>query len=296
DGLESSGYPVVTNPATKHSSRRATLRVIGIDIGGANLKVSDGERHSLSRVFALWKHPEQLGQQLRTLLQELPAAQHLAVTMTGELADCFATKAEGVEQILASVTSVVDLPVHVWQTSGEFVPPEVATEVPRLTAAANWHALATWAGRMRPHGTGLLIDMGSTTTDIIPLVEGLPHTTGGTDLERLAGGELVYTGFRRTPVCAVARSVLLEERAIPLAAEFFATMQDVNLICGCAEEAPANCDTADGRPATVECAHTRLARMLCCDRSELSDQQIEAVARQIHAAQLETLESALTAV
>jgi (4-(4-[2-(gamma-L-glutamylamino)ethyl]phenoxymethyl)furan-2-yl)methanamine synthase len=265
------------------------LRVIGLDIGGANLKASDGERHSLSRAFALWQHPEQLEPQLRSLLQDLPPAQHLAVTMTGELADCFASKAQGVERILAAVCSVVDLPVHVWQTSGEFVPPETAVEFPRLTAAANWHALATWAGRMTPHGTGLLIDMGSTTTDIIPLVDGLPLTTGSTDLERLAAGELVYTGFRRTPVCAMARSVVLEGRTIPLAAEFFATLQDVHLICGSARENPSGCDTADGRPATIDCARSRLARMLCCDRSELSDEQLLDIARQIYAAQIETL-------
>jgi (4-(4-[2-(gamma-L-glutamylamino)ethyl]phenoxymethyl)furan-2-yl)methanamine synthase len=265
------------------------LRVIGLDIGGANLKASDGERHSLSRTFALWQHPEQLGQQLRSLLQDLPPPQHLAVTMTGELADCFASKAEGIERILAAVCSVVDLPVHVWQTSGELVSPETAIDFPRLTAAANWHALATWAGRMTPRGTGLLIDMGSTTTDIIPLLDGLPHAAGATDVERLASGELVYTGLRRTPVCAVARSVELEGRMIPLAAELFATMQDVHLICGSTAEDPSNCDTADTRPATIECARSRLARMLCCDRSELNDSQLADIARQIRTAQFETL-------
>lgn len=265
------------------------VRVIGLDVGGANLKASDGEIHSHSRAFALWQHPEQLGPQLHSLLKDLPAAQHLAVTMTGELADCFASKAEGIERILAAVTSVVDLPVHVWQTSGEFVSPQTVVEFPRLTAAANWHALATWAGRMTPHGTGLLIDMGSTTTDIIPLVDGLPNPSGSTDLERLAGSELVYTGVRRTPVCAVANSARLEGRTIPLAAELFATMQDVHLICGSAEEDPSNCDTADTRPATIDCARSRLARMLCCDRSELNDEQLADIARQIRGAQIDRL-------
>src|SRR5690606_28716653 len=74
-----------------------------------------------------------------------------------------------------------------------------------------------------------------------------------------------------------------------LAAELFATMQDVHLICGSAAEDSTSSDTADGRPATIDCARSRLARMLCCDRSELRDAQLAEIARQISAAQIEML-------
>lgn len=273
------------------------MRVIGLDIGGANLKASDGERRSVSRSFAMWRQPERLADELRDLLGEFERPHHLAVTMTAELADCFATKAEGVDRILTSVEAAVDVPVHVWQRGGEFVSPSDARDLPMLAAAANWHALATWAGRMTPQGTALLIDMGSTTTDIIPIVDGLPATEGGTDIERLRSSELVYTGFRRTPLCAVSRLVVIGAGGIvPLAAELFATMHDVALILGDTEENSADCDTADGRPSTIDHALSRLARMLCCDRTELDDDQLLLIAGELRDTQQRQIGSALRAV
>ena len=272
------------------------MRVIGLDIGGANLKASDGERRSESKSFPLWQHPERLSQALQDLLSRFAKPQHLAVTMTGELADCFETKAEGARRILKSVTDAVDIPVHVWQLSGEFVSPNDAAAFPKLTAAANWHALATWAGRMTRTGCALLLDMGSTTTDIIPIVDGLPKTQGQTDLQRLATGELVYTGCRRTPICAVTQAVRLSDDRIPLAAESFATMHDVGLILGDAKEDSASTDTADGRPATIDHGFSRLARMLCCDRTEVNDSELRLVAHQVQAAQEGQLQMAMTQV
>ena len=66
------------------------------------------------------------------------------------------------------------------------MPPCVAIESPLLAAASNWHALARFAGRYVPRGTGLLVDIGSTTCDIIPLVDGEPASGGRTDPEPAA--------------------------------------------------------------------------------------------------------------
>jgi probable H4MPT-linked C1 transfer pathway protein len=253
--------------------------VIGLDIGGANLKaaLSHGACRSVS--FPVWREPDRLAKALRNLIADWLPCQGLAVTMTAELVDCFATKADGVDAILSAVTEVADgLPVAVWQTAGEFVDVDVAREFPLLTAAANWHALATFVGRLAPTGSALLIDIGSTTTDIIPIVDGLPSPVGRTDGERLISGELVYSGARRTPLCALTRSVPLSEGQSAVAAELFATTLDVYLLTGDLPEAPEDRDTANSQPATIECAHDRLARLLCRDRTELSLDEARGVA------------------
>ena len=245
-------------------------RFLGLDIGGANIKVSDGES-ARSSAFPLWKSPDRLADRLASLVEVFPAPEAFAVTMTGELADCFETKAEGVDFILSAVEEIAALrPIAVWQTGAEFVPPDVAREIPLLVAAANWHALATWLGRMVPAGLSLLIDIGSTTTDIVPISAGVPIPAGLTDRERLASGELVYTGIRRTPLCAVSPTVPFRGTPCPIAAELFATMGDVFLLLEMVSEDPADRDTANGKPATISGAHDRLARMICCDRTEVS--------------------------
>ena len=258
--------------------------IIGLDIGGANLKAAHSDGACRSKTFPLWKSPELLTETLTDLISDWLPCSGIAVTMTGELADCFETKAEGVDGILTAIEQAVGkTQIAVWQTAGEFVDLGTAREFWQLTAAANWHALATFVGRVAPEGNSLLLDIGSTTTDVIPLQNGLPNPTGRTDSERLISAELVYSGVRRTPVCAVAYSVPIEREVSgngysQLAAEFFATTQDVYLLQGNLAENPEDLDTANGRPATIAGAHDRLARQLCCDRSELSLDEAKSVA------------------
>ncbi|MEX0704506.1 MAG: hydantoinase/oxoprolinase family protein [Planctomycetales bacterium] len=256
------------------------MHVIGLDVGGANIKAADADGRAVSRPFAIWKGPQRLASALAEALSRFDKADAVAVTMTAELADCFRTKAEGVHAVLLAVEEAArGAAVLVWQTAGEFVPPDVAREIPRLVAAANWHALATWAGRIAPDGAALLLDVGTTTADVIPLLDGAPVSRGLTDVERLQAGELVYTGVRRTPLCAVAHSVPFRDGYCPLAAELFATTLDVHLLLGDIPEDPRDVDTANGRPATVEHARDRLARMLCGDRTEIGDDELERIAR-----------------
>jgi len=264
---------------------------IGIDIGGANLKFASPSGIAREVAFPLWQKPDALAAELSRQLQVFPDCSKLLVTMTGELADCYSTKAEGVAHILAAVRqAAAGRETLVWQTSGEFVDNETAEDCWELTAAANWHALATWAARSTgPGECGLLIDAGSTTVDIIPLRDGLPDSQGRTDLTRLLAGELVYTGGRRTPVVAVSQEVEISGHRIPLAAELFATMQDVHLLLGNIVEQPDSCDTADGRPATITNAAQRLARLLCCDRDELGEETLRVIASQIAQHQRERL-------
>jgi hypothetical protein len=187
-------------------------------------------------------------------------------------------------------------PVIVWQTTGKFSRPEEAVGQPKSIAAANWHALATWAGRLAAKGKALLVDVGSTTADIIPLHDGRPVAHGATDLERLLNHELVYTGFRRTPLCAVASHVPVRGRPCPVAAELFATTLDVYLLLGLIPENPADKNTADGRPATIDCAHDRLARMVCCDREEIDIAEARTIARYCALEQQKQISAAVTDV
>ena len=187
--------------------------------------------------------------------------------------------------------------VVVWSTDGGFISSTVGKRNALIKiAAANWHALATWCGRFVPEGTSLLIDIGTTTTDIIPLLHGKPVSMGLTDVDRLQSGELSYFGVRRTPVCAVAHSVPFRNGYCPLAAELFATSLDIYLLLGDIAEDDQNLDTANGKPATKAGAHDRLARMLCCDRNEISFDEAVEIARFLADVQRQRLAGALERV
>jgi probable H4MPT-linked C1 transfer pathway protein len=232
--------------------------VLGLDIGGANLKAAHVNGAARLQPFALWKHPQGLPEALQGLLRDMPDADTLAVTMTGELCDCFETKRQGVHCILDAVEAVAGKrQVRVWRTDGKLTDVAAARAAPLKTAAANWLALTTYVGRFASEGPALLIDIGSTTTDMVPLSGGRPVPQGRTDPERLRRHELVYVGVGRTPLCAIL--------GVGGAAEFFATTLDVFLLLGSVPEDANERGTADGRPATRAAAHARLARMLCAD-------------------------------
>jgi probable H4MPT-linked C1 transfer pathway protein len=240
--------------------------VIGLDVGGANLKAANTEGEARSRPFELWKNPGGLGDALRQLVSGWLKPESFAVTMTGELCDCFETKREGVVAILDAVETVADdTPVRVWTNQGRFVNSPDAKVTPLPCAAANWLALVTFVGRYAPHGSALLMDIGSTTTDLVPLFDGRPTPRGRTDRKRLTCHELVYTGVRRTPVCALLRK--------GVAAEFFATMLDAYLLLDLMPESADDHNTADGRPATRGMAHARMARMLCGDAESATEKE-----------------------
>jgi (4-(4-[2-(gamma-L-glutamylamino)ethyl]phenoxymethyl)furan-2-yl)methanamine synthase len=260
--------------------------VLGLDIGGANLKAAHTAGAARSQPFALWKQPDRLADALRDLLAGWPPFGRLAVTMTGELCDCFPTRRAGVLHILGAVEAAAgSTPVLIWHIDGSFHTPAETRAAPLHAAAANWLALAVFAGRFAPHGRALLIDVGSTTTDVVALRDSKPIPLTRSDPQRLRTRELVYTGVRRTPACAV-----LGMRA---AAEFFATTHDAYLLLGRVAEDPANRDTADGRPAAQEYAHARLARMLCGDGETVSRRTTERLAQRIYHRQRAALAAAL---
>jgi hypothetical protein len=273
------------------------VHVVGLDIGGANIKAADNDQKVTTRHFEIWKAPQRLAEVLEEILRDFAPWDVLAVTMTAELADCFETKSDGVDGVLRAVEeSSAGAQVFVWQTGAEFVSTDVAREIPLLVAAANWHALATWVGRIVTSSAALLIDIGSTTTDLIPLLAGVPVPQGFSDRERLQSGELVYSGVRRTPLCAIAHSVPFRDGYCPLAAEVFATTLDVYLCLGLIAEDSSDRDTANGRPATIGDAHDRLARSMCCDRTEIDADDATMMARFLADVQRQRIVGALDRV
>jgi probable H4MPT-linked C1 transfer pathway protein len=255
---------------------------LALDIGGANIKVADGQGYARSWPFELWKTPELLAEKLSECIGAASSYDRLVVTMTGELCDCFETKREGVRHIVdATLKAAGETPVLFYQTTGQFVSADEACKKYLQTAASNWHALATFAARFCESESAILIDIGSTTTDIIPIVSGKEAARGRTDPERLQAGELVYTGVVRTPICALVPYLNWFGSSCPLAKEFFATTGDAYLLNGELPENPSDCDTADGKPFTYSASHARMARIICSDKEQTSLEEVTQFASEI---------------
>jgi probable H4MPT-linked C1 transfer pathway protein len=252
---------------------------IGLDIGGANIKAAHGSGTAQTVPFEVWKRPDELGRAIAAIAAMLPASDRAAVTMTAELCDCFPTKRVGVNAVLdAAQDALSGRSITVWGIDGQFHSVDEVREQTELAAAANWLALASLAARLLPEFPAILIDIGTTTTDLIPMDRGSVAARGRSDTQRLQTGELVYAGVQRTPICALATELPFRGVATGLAAEIFASTLDVYLILGEIESNPSDLSTADGRPSTADSARDRLARMVGADRDGFSREDAVAFA------------------
>lgn len=212
----------------------------------------------------MWRERTRLTEALTRILRMRPDCQQVVATMTGEIADCFASRQDGVQQIVASLEAACHgCELGIYLVDGSLVSPAEAIARYREAAASNWHAMASLAAALVSPAAGLLVDVGSTTIDIIAIGGGVARPVGFDDVARLASGELVYTGVERTPVAAIVHELPWRGRLHPVARERFADAQDAWLLCGL--DLPPTNDTADGRPLDAPSASARLARMLLLD-------------------------------
>ena len=240
--------------------------VAGYDVGGAHLKVAlikDGTLVHVEQVAcALWRGLDHLDAALAAVSDATLAADIHAVTMTGELADIFPDRYTGVATLVERLVAARGSSTRFWMGLRGFDAASEALSHHEDVASTNFLATAIVAAQQ---GDGLLIDMGSTTTDIIALRAGVPAGGGTTDRERLASGELVYTGLTRTPVMAVTTRGVLKGRWQELARDPFATVADVRrLTCDLPEGVDQHA-TQDGRGISEDESRARFARCYGCD-------------------------------
>jgi (4-(4-[2-(gamma-L-glutamylamino)ethyl]phenoxymethyl)furan-2-yl)methanamine synthase len=278
--------------------------ILGWDIGGVNIKAALLEcnpeavpARSSCTPFQMQRDAPDLTATLCRIAEGLDAgcADSHAVTMTAELSQAFRTKREGVAFVLDALAKAFPADsLQVYTVAGRFVGQAEARLIPLEVGASNWAATASFVGRHHPNC--ILLDIGTTSSDLIPIVNGRPVAEGATDPERLLTGELVYTGALRTPVEAVTSELPLWGETAGISADGFAMIGDAHLWSGRLCTANYSCPTPDGRPATREFAGERLARAVCADREMLDDAAIDAIADALVAAQQQTLIRALRRV
>ncbi len=248
---------------------------VGLDVGGAHLKVAcarDGQIVEVVQIpCPLWQGMEHLDHALAGARRLTDKAERISITMTGELSDLFTDRREGVETLVARLSTEFGDAVRFWMGRRGFGNASEAIQHHADVASTNFLATAQLAGARL--SDALLVDMGSTTTDVIAVKSGRPAVTGYSDADRLATRELVYTGLTRTAVMGVATWATFKGQEQGLCREYLATMADVRRILGDLRDGVDQHATADGRGKSIEESVGRLARMFGRDAADgtLSD-------------------------
>ncbi len=279
------------------------MKIAGFDIGGANtdLAVVDFDENGQIldiivdfEYLPMWKDKEQLPVVLLELLgSELSEIDGVGVCMTAELVDAYQTKREGVLDIASKVNDTFNHPTGYVGLNGLNDYNQLQSN-PLQVAAANWIATSRLAARIQ--SDCIMIDTGSTTTDIIPIKNGFECSKGRSDLQRLQTGELVYTGTLRTNVATIVDKVPLDDDWMRVASELFAISADAHLLMGNITEDDYNCETPDGDGKSPKDCMKRLSRVICGDLDILTTQDIMRIAEFIVEKQVEDVSTALMEV
>ncbi|SAL05102.1 hypothetical protein AWB78_07297 [Caballeronia calidae] len=280
--------------------------VFGWDVGGAHVKVSMASRAGVLADVAQWACPlwqgvAHLERVIDAMFERWPiaadaSARH-AVTMTGEMVDLFADRAEGVRTLTRTLAQRLGPRTIFFAGGGEqggWLARSACADGWRKVASANWLATAQWVAACMPDA--LLIDIGSTTTDIIPVVGGRVVARGANDAERLISGELVYQGIVRTPLCGVAHRIVFRGETTGVMNEWFATTADVYRLTGELWPEHDQHPSADNGPKTEAASRARIARMIGRDAADATDAEWRRFAQHWRHEQLRTLELNLARV
>lgn len=280
---------------TQHST------IIGWDIGGAHVKAALTQNDAIKLVTQvacpLWRGLDELISATQHILKawQLVDTEVLhAITMTGELVDLFPNRQTGVMQI--AETMQAQLTGTCWYYQCDATKPALVDWAQlgdswESIASANWHASTTLIAQQVQ--SGLFIDIGSTTSDIIVMHANQLHNQGHTDATRLRTGELVYTGVVRTPLMALGPTIDWRDAVQPLAAEHFATSADVYRMIGQLSPESDMADTADGNDKTQQATAIRLARMVGHDVEDYPIQAWVELAEAFKAKQVAMLADAI---
>jgi probable H4MPT-linked C1 transfer pathway protein len=279
------------------------MKIAGFDIGGANTDIAVVDFDESGNIIGIetdfvylpmWMKNDELSEALKELLGiGVDDVDGVGVSMTAELVDAYKTKKEGVIDIANKSDDSFIVPVGFVGHDGIMELSEVIKN-PMMVAAANWIATAPLAAKIDQNC--ILIDIGSTTTDIIPINNGVECAVGRSDMERLKTGELVYSGTLRTNVAALIEKVPLDGSILRVASELFAVTADIQMILGNIDEIEYSCDTMDGSGKSVEECMRRLSRVVCGDMDVLDPAEIIVMAEYIYSVQVSKISEALLEV
>ncbi|MGX8693636.1 MAG: hydantoinase/oxoprolinase family protein [Methanobrevibacter sp.] len=280
------------------------MKVAGFDIGGANtdLAIIDFEGNEIKNIevdFAylpMWSNNDDLSRVLVELIENICSITEIdavGISMTAELVDAYDTKKEGVLDVVKKCQDTFDCPIAYVGIDGMMSKEEIQSS-PLKAAAANWIATAQIATLISDNC--IFIDTGSTTTDIIPIKDGMECAIGKSDFDRSATGELVYTGTLRTNLASFLDKVELNGKDYRVASELFAQTADVYTVLDLISEDDYVCDTFDGESKSkIDCAK-RIARVVCADLEMLSMGDIVEMSEFIHQKQVEQIADGLKQV
>ena len=265
------------------------MKIIGWDIGGAHIKAAkidfNKKTSKTKQIYSpIWKNLNYLKKSIKLIKKKLGKTNYHAITMTAELSDIFPDRKKGVNHVVNLSSKILGEKNIFFYSKKSFLIKKLAIKKPFELNSMNWHATASFISNFFPNC--ILVDIGSTTTDIIPIKNKKIISKGVSDYQRLKSNELIYLGVLRTPIQAV-------ERKKNLINENFANLSDVYRVLN---KIPSTFDllpTLDRKTKNKHDSARRIARIFGKDYKKNHFLKWKKIAYQIEGEHLKILKSVI---
>ena len=265
------------------------MKIIGWDIGGAHIKAAkidfNKKTSKTKQIYSpIWKNLNYLKKSIKLIKKKLGKTNYHAITMTAELSDIFPDRKKGVNHVVNLSSKILGEKNIFFYSKKNFLKKKLAIKKPFELNSMNWHATASFVSNFFPNC--ILVDIGSTTSDIIPIKNKEIISKDVSDYQRLKSNELIYLGVLRTPIQAV-------ERKKNLINENFANLSDVYRVLN---KIPSTFDllpTLDRKTKNKHDSARRIARIFGKDYKKNHFLKWKKIAYQIEGEHLKILKSVI---
>ncbi len=233
---------------------------LGIDIGGANLKVIgiNADKQVVHVDYSsckIWNSQNFLEKKLLELnALKAPNKIRCGITMSAELCDCFKDREAGAKQILKSCENLVFDYFFYSKSRNLFLKKDSYKNI----ISMNWHSIGRFLKKIIKNA--IIIDFGSTTTDFIVIKNGKILNKNYDDFSRLNNHELLYTGFTRTPIFGICQQLKIQGKLLSIIPEFFSDTADIYKVIGQLDPKIDIDTTADGLNRSYSSSLRRISR------------------------------------
>ena len=234
---------------------------LGVDIGGANLKIVGLDKNKQINLVSqekceIWKGLSDFDKKIIKVNKLISNKTVIGITMTAEMCDYFKKRKKGVKKIIKHIRKGLNKNVYFWENLNN----KSFSMDPSYKNVASMNWLATGKFISKKISNSIVIDLGSTTTDLVFIRKNQIINKGFTDLKRLILSELIYTGFTRTPLFGITDKLKFNKKNYSLLPENFANISDVYRVLKKTSSKIDLFDTMDGRSKSFSNSLRRVAR------------------------------------
>jgi len=217
------------------------MNIYGIDIGGANIKLCnisliekriDGIKCNTLQFYTI-------GQLLWTIVNNISKPEYIVLSQTiAGSRKHYQSYKEGIKSIIALFNNIYS------ERKTYFVVDDyklLCTQdidsnciEPKELTSTNWVGAAyLFVKYFRCISTGMIIDCGTTSTDIIPIIDGKIKTLSSRKdpiYYRFATGEFLWSGLLYTPISSICNKILFDGKMLPIKPNSSVTTSDIYLV------------------------------------------------------------------